>query len=231
MNTIERFKRYVVFLLGLFFCAFGISFVTKASLGTSPISSITYTLSLAYTPTLGQFTLYMSIVLIILQLLMLRKAFPKEYLLQIPLSFLFSYFIDLTMQLLAAIALHTYLAKVLFLLIGCVILGVGIFLEVLADVVMLPGESFVKVVSDTFHTDFGHTKVAFDSSMTIIATIMGLLLLHKLAGVREGTVVASVLIGSTARFCIQRFGFVRTYLFQPLHHPKKPCPQTDRVSL
>ncbi len=230
MNIIERFKRYIIFLLGLFFCAFGISFVTKASLGTSPISSITYTLSLAYTPTLGQFTLYMSIVLIILQIFMLRKQFPKEYVLQIPLSFLFSYFIDLTMNLLAGISLHAYLAKIVFLLIGCVILGTGVFLEVIADVVMLPGESFVKVVSDTFHTDFGHTKVAFDSSMTIIATIMGFILLHKLAGVREGTVVASVMIGSTARFCIRRFGFVGNLLFKPYNRQAMSCPQTDQMS-
>lgn len=42
----ERAKRYLVFLVGLFINAMGVSLITKADLGTSPISSIPYVLSL-----------------------------------------------------------------------------------------------------------------------------------------------------------------------------------------
>ena len=93
----------------------------------------------------------------------MRKKFPKEYLLQIPVSFLFSWFIDLTMNWLSGVTPVSYPAKLLSLLFGCAILGVGVYLEMIADVVMLPGESFVNAVSKTYHTDFGRTKVVFDS--------------------------------------------------------------------
>ena len=53
------------------------------------------------------FTLYMSIVLILIQMLLLRKDFPRQYLLQIPVSFLFSWFIDMTMELLGFCLLYT----------------------------------------------------------------------------------------------------------------------------
>ncbi len=60
-------------------------------------------------------------------------------------------------------------------------------MEVLADVVMLPGESFVRAIVLTWKTNFGNTKVAFDASMTIIAGILSLFFFHRLQGVREGT--------------------------------------------
>ena len=199
MTRREWCKRYLFFLAGLFINSFGVSFITKAALGTSPISSVPYTLSLGFSPTLGMFTLYMSIVLILIQMILLRKDFPRQYLLQIPVSFLFSWFIDMTMELLGFLSPAAYPAKVICLLLGCAILGFGGFMEMAAGVVMLPGECFVNAISRTFHTDFGRTKVAFDTSITVAAAIIGIVLYRELAGVREGTIVAAVLVGMIAR--------------------------------
>lgn len=206
MSKKELLKRYLFFFIGLFINSFGISLITKASLGTSPISSVPYTLSLAFSPTLGMFTLYMSMILVVVQLILLRRNFPKQYWLQIPISFLFSGFIDLTMYLLHFLTPESYIVKLLCLLLGCGILGFGVFMEVVADVVMLPGECFVNAISKTFHTDFGKTKVAFDSSMAITAAIISLILFHGLSGVREGTIIAAVLVGMIARFLKRRIG-------------------------
>ena len=199
MTRREWCRRYLFFLAGLFINSFGVSFITKAALGTSPISSVPYTLSLGFAPTLGMFTLYMSIVLILVQMILLRRDFPRQYLLQIPVSFLFSWFIDMTMELLGFLTPDVYAAKVVCLLLGCGILGFGVFMEMAAGVVMLPGECFVNAISRTFHTDFGRTKVAFDTSITVAAAIIGLVLYRELAGVREGTIAAAVLVGMIAR--------------------------------
>ena len=59
--------------------------------------------------------------------------------------------------------------KIVYLLIGCLILGIGVYMEVLADVVMLPGESFVRAIVLTWKTNFGTTKIFFDVSMAVIA--------------------------------------------------------------
>lgn len=101
-----------------------------------------------------------------------------------------------------------YPAKFLYLLAGCVILGFGVYLEVLADVVMLPGESFVRAIVFCFQTDIGITKIFFDSGMTILAALLSLLLAHKLTGVREGTILAALLVGFIARF----FGKLLSFL-------------------
>ena len=155
----NKLKRYIIFLIGLFVNSLGVSLITKANLGTSPISSIPYVLSLNFPLTLGNFTIIFSLLLIFLQLLILRKNFKPEYYLQIPVSILFGYFIDFTMILLAFVQPESYPSKIIYLLIGCVILGFGVYIEVLADVVMLPGESFVRAIVQTWNREFGSTKV------------------------------------------------------------------------
>lgn len=209
----EKLKRYIIFLIGLFINSLGVSLITKANLGTSPISSIPYVLSLNFPFTLGNFTIFFSILLILLQLLILRKNFKAEHLLQIPVSVLFGYFIDFTMILLGFVHPQTYVVKVVDLLIGCLILGFGVYIEVLADVVMLPGESFVRAITQTWNREFGSTKVMFDVSMSVIAVVISLVLSHTVNGVREGTIIAALLVGAIARQFGKRLEFVKEMLF------------------
>ena len=210
----EKLKRYIVFLIGLFINSLGVSLITKADLGTSPISSIPYVLSLNFPLTLGQFTIAFSLLLILIQLVILRRNFKAEHLLQIPISILFGYFIDLTMVILFFVDPQTYLSSVIHLLIGCVILGFGVYTEVLADMAMLPGESFVRAVSSTWKTEFGSTKVAFDVSLTVIAAVLSLIFSHRLDGVREGTIIAALLVGFIARLFGRRLAFLGSLLFR-----------------
>ena len=207
----EKLKRYIVFLIGLFINSLGVSLITKADLGTSPISSIPYVLSLNFPFTLGQFTIAFSLLLILIQLVILRRNFKAEHLLQIPISILFG----------------SYLSSVVYLLIGCVILGFGVYTEVLANVAMLPGESFVRAVSSTWKTEFGSTKVAFDVSLTVIAAILSLIFAHRLDGVREGTIIAALLVGFIARLFGRRLSFLEPLLFRT---GKSRDAQADAVS-
>ena len=202
-----------MFFIGLFINSLGVSVITKADLGTSPISSIPYVLSLSFPMTLGTFTIFFSLILIVLQLIILRKNFRLEHILQIPVSILFGYFIDLTMLLLNGIELDTYIFKIIFLVIGCVILGFGVYLEMLSNVVMLPGESFARAVSSTIHSEFGVTKVVFDVSMSVIAAVLSFIFAKHLQGVREGTIIAAVLVGFIARIFSRIFSFAEPLLF------------------
>ena len=195
----EKLKRYIVLIIGLFINSLGVAVITKATLGTSPISAIPYVLSLSYNLSLGNFTIIFSLALILLQLLLLGKNFKLEHLLQIPVSIVFGYFIDLCMYFLFFIKPTNYLSSFIFLIVGCVILGIGVYLEMLSDVVMLPGESFVRAVVFRLHSEFGLTKIIFDISISTIALIISLILSKKIDGVREGTIVAAILVGLIAR--------------------------------
>ena len=170
-------------------------------------------LSLNFSFTLGNFTIFFSIFLIVLQLIILRKNFKLEHILQIPVSIIFGYFIDFTMILFSWVNPEAYIMKIVYLLIGCLILGVGVYMEVLADVVMLPGESFVRAIVLTWKTNFGTTKICFDVSMSVIAAVLSFVFAGRLAGVREGTVIAALLVGFIARLIGKKLVFLKDMIF------------------
>lgn len=200
MSKSEVFKRYIIFIIGLFANSIGVAFITKASLGTSPISSIPYTLSLRFPLSLGTFTAIFNAALVLGQILMLKKQFPKIHLLEFPVAIGFGVFVDLAMKLLFFVHTSSYVINLLYLLVGCVCLGFGVFLEVFANVVMLPGEAFVKAISVLTKKQFALIKVVFDSSMTLCSGIMSILFFHQLISVREGSIVAALIVGIIAKF-------------------------------
>ena len=170
----ELIKRYIFLLVGLFVNGLGVSFITKAGLGTSPITSIPYTLSLGFTPTVGMFTLVFNIFLVILQVILLRRNFQLQNLLQLPIIALFSFFIDLTMSLLGFMQPETYAMKIVSLIVGCLILGFGVFMEMVA--------------------------------------ILSFIMFKHLDGVREGTIVAAILVGFIARLFKKYIGGIEKIL-------------------
>lgn len=108
---------------------------------------------------------------------------------------------------------QNYVIKLIALLAGCIVLGFGVYMEVLADVVMLPGESFVRAIVQTWNTNFGTTKIAFDSSMTVIAGVLSFIFFGKLNGIREGTIIAALLVGFIARLFGKYLEFIKPYIF------------------
>ena len=203
----------MILLLGLFVSAVGVVLVTKGDLGTSCISSVPYVLSLVFPLSMGVFTILFSLLLIVMQLIILGKDFKLEHALQIPVSILFGWFIDLVMPIFAFLAPQNYAEKLFLVLLGCVVVGISVYLQVIADVVMLPGESFVRSVVKRWHIEFGTTKIVFDVSISVLAATISLICTGKLMGVREGTVIASVLVGYIARWLKKKLAFLPNKLF------------------
>ena len=122
------------------------------------------------------------------------------YLLQIPISFCFGLFIDFSMFMLSWLEPSAYVMQVTILLIGCIILALGIALEVKANAAMMAGEYFVKTITRRFHGEFGYVKLGFDITLLTMACILSLVFLSDIQGVREGTVVSALLVGPIVHF-------------------------------
>lgn len=88
-----------------------------------------------------------------------------------------------------------YLAQIVALLVGCFILGLGISLEVKANVSMVAGEYLVQVIAKFVHKEFGFIKVCFDVSLVLIDCALSVTFLSNIEGVREGTVIAALVVG------------------------------------
>lgn len=197
-------RRYALFVVSLFINAFGIVFITKALLGTSPVTSIMYVLSMFTSLTIGQWTILINLLFVASELLLMTwpelKADLRMYLLQIPISLCFGTFIDCSMNILHWLNPHSYPMQILSLLVGCIILAAGIALEVKASVAMVSGEYFVKVIAHRFHGEFGFVKLGFDVTLVVIACVLSFIFMGEIRGVREGTVVAALLVGPIVHF-------------------------------
>lgn len=197
-------RRYLMFVVSIFVNAFGIAFITKALLGTSPITSVTYVASMFTPLTMGQWTIIVNLLFVALELLfMSRKDLNSDlrmYLLQIPISLCFGTFIDVSMNALSWLDPVAYMSRIGVLLIGCVILSVGIAFEVKADIAMMSGEYFVKAISRRLRKDFGYVKLGFDITLVVLACLLSIVFLSGIQGVREGTVVAALLVGPIVHF-------------------------------
>lgn len=192
--------RYLWFIVGVLVNSFGIALITKAALGTSPISSVAYVLSLALPLTIGQFTFIMNMVFIALQPVLLRREYRPIQVLQIAVNVVFSAFLDVSMGMLSWLDPTTLPAQLAALLAGCAILGVGVAVEVAPDVLMVPGEGLVRaiyiVVSRRFGSArFGTIKNLFDISLMLIAVVLSLAFFGYLNGIGVGTVIAALLVG------------------------------------
>ena len=84
--------RFLVYIVGLFIMTLGISLSVKSNLGVSPVSSIPYTITCITGLEMGKATILFHIVLVVMQILILRKAFQMKNLLQVVVGVIFGYF-------------------------------------------------------------------------------------------------------------------------------------------
>ena len=188
--------RYVFFVLGVAINSFGVAFITKSALGTSQISSIPYVLSLRFTGlSFGVCTFLFNMLFILGQVVLLKKAFRPIQLLQIAVNVLFSAMIDVSMAALWFFQPGSLPVRLGSLVVGCVILAVGISIEVAPDTLVVPGEGIVRAISQVSGKRFGTVKVYFDVTLIVIAVALSLLFFGKLNGIGVGTVVSALTVG------------------------------------
>lgn len=210
----EVTKRYILFIISLFFTALGVAFTKRGELGVSPISSVPNILSYQYTAlSMGTWLILWNCVLIVGQIVILRKKFQLIQLLQVPLSFLFGYFTDFGMWLVGFIPVPNYAMQLAMVVVGVIVLAFGVALAVIANVIMNAGEAFVKAVADTLHKNFGNVKVALDVSYVALSIVLSLIFFDfRIVGTREGTLIAAFGTGFVVKWFCSRLQPLNRYL-------------------
>ena len=187
----------------------GVALSVIAALGTSPISCFPYVVSEILPVSVGTVTFVMNFVFLLAQIAILRKDFKIWQILQLPALLVFSVFIDGNIMLFSWLPTDTYLLQVLWMLAGCLILGIGIGLLLLANYVMMPADNLVKVLATVvLKKDFGKVKVAFDVTLVCIAAATSLIFLHEIVGIREGSLIAALTVGIIARTVAAKLSFL-----------------------
>ena len=211
-HRFSKRKRMIVFFIGLVLAGFGVALSTRPGLGTSPISSLPYVVTFILPCTLGMTTVALNVLFLLMQFAILRRRFQWRHLAQLPTFLAFGFFIDLGMWLSSFYIPEHYLLRLVEEILGCTLLATGIAFQLLADISYMPGDGFVRTISTEYRIPFGIAKVCFDSSIVMAAVLLSLCWFQTINGVREGTILAAVLVGVLIRFLQQPLRFVKKQL-------------------
>ncbi len=197
-NTIKKIiQQYTLFLIGLFIASLGVAFSTKAGLGTSPVASLPYSVSLVNGLfSFGGWLNVLSVIQISIQVMLLRrKCKPVEIAIQTILAFVYGYLTNLSCWLIRDIPVNSYLEQLLYLTISCFVLAFGIWMQFRGKVAMLPGEAMNRAISEVTGKRYENIKIFFDIFYIAASAVVCLVFMGELKGVREGSIIAAVAVG------------------------------------
>ncbi len=219
----ETLKRYIVFMIAVCLGGFGIALFTKGAIGVTPIASVSYVFSLHCPLSLGGVTFLFHIVLITLQYYLIPKDKRREnwffLLVQFPITVVFSLAIDGAMWFLHVCVPEswsgTYLLSLMWIALGCLTLGVGISLQIIANVAMVTGEATVKLIAARLKVEFGYVKLGFDLTLVCVSVVTSLIFtgFSEVEGVREGTIVGALLVGPLVRLIRPRLAIINHFFY------------------
>lgn len=214
--------RFLIYILGLFIMTLGISMSVKSDLGVSPVSSIPYSITCITGLEMGKATIIFHIDLVVLQIILLGKAFKIKNLLQVVVGVIFGYFTTFSNYLFSFLPTpHNILIRLILMLGSAAFIAVGIFFYLPADIVPLAGEGAMQAVAIKTNILFNKVKIGFDVSMVTISLIACLFTLRRLGSVGIGTIIAAVLVGTILGFVTRLFGVKRDAILYPQRKTSK----------
>lgn len=200
--------QHILLLISLYIMTLGVALCVRSDFGSSVISTIPYVLAIAGADglvppmTIGEYTYCMNGVLVLLQILVLRRRFEPVQLFQLVVGFFFGYLLDVNMWLTSGIICDTIAWKIGVQLIGCLVLACGIAMEIRCGSVTMPGEGFPVAISRVTGKPFPKVKIMVDVSLVAIAVALGYIFfgswMDQVVGI--GTLMAMFLVGLLVKY-------------------------------
>jgi len=201
-NIFYALFRYTFGTIGLFLVALGVALSIISNLGTSPLSCPAYVVTGTFGLTVGNWTILINMIYMVIQLVVLRKRFHLRYLMQIPASIVFGYLIDFSLLIFQWLHPASFTSRILLIIASCAISAFGISIEVIARGWMLSAELAVYAISSTIHKPFGTIKVIMDSSLVVISALIAFLMYNNPFGAGEYQGIIPMLTGQMANVVI-----------------------------
>lgn len=169
--------QHLLLLISLWIMTAGVAICVRSHLGSSVISVLPYVFetagkqALVPSLTIGQYTYIMNAVLVLGQIIVLRRQFEWVQLFQLLVGFVFGALIDANMYLTTWLQPNTLATQALSQFLGCTVLGIGIALEVRCGSVTMPGEGFPVAISRVTGIEFPKIKICVDTTLVILGII------------------------------------------------------------
>ena len=219
----STFFRVLFYIIGLLVLALGLTLNTKTGLGVSPIISVAYSTAVISGHNFGNMTLALYSLFVVIELILhlirehryveeshgaLSQAGKRDRkliflmdILQIPLSLIFTRFLNAFSALIPALysgsesSAGEMAFRVIVLVIAIILTGIGAAMSLNMRIVPNPGDGIVQAIADTAHKSVGFTKNCFDLLNICITFTIGMVFTGGLVGIGIGTVLAMLGVG------------------------------------
>ncbi len=188
-------KKLQIYLLGIFILSIGSNLFINAALGVSPSCSLALTLTYLLPGSYAFFNFVVNSLCLVFEAILIRN-FGKTQIVQLGITFIYSYLIKITSIFLVQIQPHGLVEQIIVAMIACCIMALGIELTLESNLTVMPYEGLVGALSHKLRISFGKLKVISDILFTISSILLSLILLHNCNSVGIGTIIASFLTGS-----------------------------------
>lgn len=219
---IQFIPRLLLLSSGLGVLSLGVAFSIRSNLGTSPISSLPYAFSFIVPLSVGTLTIIHHVLMILLQMIVLGKKFQWIQWLQLPVGIIFGIFIDATLWLTQSWIIENYFIQLLFCLLSCVLTAIGVCMVLRASLIYLAAEGLFFACAERFNKSFGFCKTIGDISLVLLAAISSYLYLGHVVGVREGTIITALFVGTMVKFLMPYFNFLDFTQAKVAQHNHQP---------
>lgn len=199
-------KKAIFYVIGFFFIAVGIIISKKSGTGISPVSCVPYALELIWGIELGAGSRLIYAICIVLQFIILRK-FKISIILQFVATFILGYFVTFCNLFVKLPDPANYGIQLVYLVISFFVIAIGVALYVMPGFPPNPPEGLATAISQVSNgkLTFGNAKIIVDTTMVIISAALSLIFLGGLKSVREGTILAAIIIGKIVGVIMKKY--------------------------
>lgn len=197
-----EFRRIFNYVFGLFLITLGVGLSIKSNLGSTPVSSIPYTLNVIWGIEIGVATVIFHTILVITELILLRRAFKPKHFLQVPVGILFGFFTTISVNLVNLLPDTSNIILIaIMVLVSTFLVALGLFFYVPTNIVPLSVEGITQAIAIVSNQPFTKVKVCFDVSVVVLSFVLCFIFTGVIGGsVGIGTVFSAIFVGITLKY-------------------------------
>lgn len=199
-------KRLFVYIIGLFFLSFGVSFSIQAGLGVSPVSSLAYGFTLTAGLSIGVTTILANVLFIFCQVILNKRIDMKEFTLQLIIAFLFGFFMDATLFIVQLLpTAKTLIVRCVYLVISLFVVSFGLLYYFTAKLPLMPYDALTYVISEQFKWKFSKAKITSDLINVSVAGAVCLVFIQSFGSIGFGTLASAYFIGKILGWMMKNY--------------------------
>ena len=197
-----EFRRIFNYVFGLFLITLGVGLSIKSNLGSTPVSSIPYTLNVIWGIEIGVATVIFHTILVITELILLRRAFKPKHFLQGPVGILFGFFTTISVNLVNLLPDTSNIILIaIMVLVSTFLVALGLFFYVPTNIVPLSVEGITQAIAIVSNQPFTKVKVCFDVSVVVLSFVLCFIFTGVIGGsVGIGTIFSAIFVGITLKY-------------------------------